>query len=323
MASHFIVTGGAGFIGSHLTDRLLDAGHRVTVIDDFSTATRTNLAAAAAAHSDQLAVIESRVSRCADLPGILRGAAGVFHLAAAVGVDLVIRSPINTIKTNLDETEVILDAASVAGVPVLLTSTSEVYGKSNKPEFSEDDDLLIGQPALGRWSYACSKLMDEFLAFAYSQERALPVIVARIFNTVGPRQSGRYGMVLPRFISAAGKNQPLRVFGNGQQTRCFCFVTETVEALVRLHPLAAAPAQVVNVGSSHEITILDLAHRVREITGSSSPVEFVPYDEAYAPGFEDMHRRKPSIKKLASLTGFAPATSIDDIIRKTAAAAAL
>lgn len=313
--SRYVVTGGAGFIGSHLVDRLASEGHEITVIDDLSTGNRKNLVPSKNVH-----VVQTKVSTCQNLREIVRGCAGIFHLAAAVGVDLVINSPIETIRTNLNETEVILEAAASVSVPILIASTSEVYGKSQKARFAESDDLLIGPPNLGRWSYACSKLMDEFLALSYFKERKLPVTVVRIFNTVGPRQTGQYGMVLPRFIAAAKANKPLRVFGDGQQSRCFCYVADTVEAFLRLHRTPAAHGEVVNIGSTEEISILDLAKRVIELTNSKSAVELVPYDRAYKPGFEDMLRRKPSIDKLDRLTGFCPTTTLDDIIRKTAAA---
>lgn len=314
MSERFLVTGGAGFIGSHLVDRLVSEGHSVTIIDDLSTGNLPNLAAV----RDRIEIIESKVSNCKDLQKIVQQCRGIFHLAAAVGVNLVIRSPIETIRTNLDETEVILEAASAANVPILIASTSEVYGKSQKSEFAESDDLLIGPPYLGRWSYACSKLMDEFLALSYFKERKLPVTIARLFNTVGPRQTGHYGMVLPRFIAAAKSNKPLGVFGDGQQTRCFCYVADTVEALLRLHRTPAAHGEVVNIGSSEEISITNLAQRVIELTNSKSKIEYIPYDRAYTPGFEDMLRRKPSIEKLARLTSFRPTTSLNEIIQRTA-----
>jgi len=231
-----------------------------------------------------------------------------------------VRSPIHVLDANLHETEVLLKAAAGRGVPVLLTSTSEVYGKSQKEAFDEEDDLLIGPPHQARWSYACSKLMDEFLALAYAKERALPVIITRLFNTVGPRQTGQYGMVLPRFIAAARSGQPLRVYGDGQQTRCFCYVRDTVEALVRLQACAAARGQVFNVGSTEEISMRDLAGRVIETLGSKSAVDFVPYSEAYEPGFDDMRRRKPVVEKLAATVGFRPRTGLQTIIELTAAA---
>jgi UDP-glucose 4-epimerase len=311
---NYVVTGGAGFIGSHLVERLVSEGHQVTIIDDCSTGRVENLSSI----SKPLRIVRSKVSDCVDLAEIIRDAACVFHLAAAVGVELVIRSPIQAIRTNLDETEAVLEAASHHRVPVILASTSEVYGKSAKPEFSETDDLLIGPPYLSRWSYACSKLMDEFLALSYFKERQLPVTIARLFNTVGPRQTGYYGMVLPRFIAAAKSNQPLRVFGNGRQTRCFCYVADTVEALLRLSRTQAAHGEIVNIGSTEEISILDLAQRVIALTHSESPIELIPYDQAYTPGFEDMLRRKPSTEKLTRLTQFRPTTPLDQIINLTA-----
>ncbi len=313
-----LVTGGAGFIGSHLVERLLAAGHRVIVIDDFSTGSPENLRGAEG--NPRLRVIEAKVSRFPHLSAVVEEADAVFHLAAAVGVDLVVKSPIQTIRTNLGETEAVLEAASQRGRPVLVTSTSEVYGKSAKDDFDEEDDLLIGPPHLQRWSYACSKLMDEFLALAYAAERGLPVIVVRVFNTVGPRQTGRYGMVLPRFIAAAQSGSPLRVFGDGQQTRCFAHVADTVEALWRLMACPAARGQVFNVGSTEEITIRGLADRVVRLLKSPSPVELVSYAEAYAPGFEDMRRRRPSVAKLHRFTGFQPMTTLDEIILRTARA---
>ena len=315
-APHTLITGGAGFIGSHLAERLLGQGERVVVIDDFSTGSQANLAAVA--DNPGLTVIESTVTGCASLGQLVAESDYVFHLAAAVGVDLVVQSPIRTIETNLKATEAILEAVAPGRTPLLLPSSSEVYGKSSREGFSETDDLLIGPPTLGRWSYACSKLMDEFLALAFHAERQLPVIVARIFNTVGPRQTGRYGMVLPRFIEAAKAGEPLRVFGDGQQSRCFGHVADTVEALLRLAKCDRAPGGVFNIGSTDEVTILALAKRVIELTGSASEIELVPYDEAYDYGFEDMQRRKPVVDKLEAFTGFRPATPLDEIIRSTA-----
>ena len=295
-AKHIVVTGGAGFIGSHLVERLLAAGNTVVLIDALSPGRLENLSAVA--KDTRLRIIQSKVSDCGELAAIVKSAESIYHLAAAVGVELVVKSPIHALETNLHETEVILAAAAAESVPFLLASTSEVYGKSQKPAFTEEDDLLIGPPHRGRWSYACSKLMDEFLALAYARERSLPVVIARLFNTVGPRQTGRYGMVLPRFIAAAKSGAPLKVHDDGKQTRCFCYVLDTVEALVRLQNCAAARGQVFNVGNTEEISILELAHKVVAILKSSSPVEFISYHEAYAPGFDDMRRRKPVIDKL-------------------------
>jgi UDP-glucose 4-epimerase len=315
---HVLVTGGAGFIGSHLVERLLADGKSVVVVDDLSTGRLENLRAVQA--HPKLRVIESRVSSCRELGQLVAQAESIYHLAAAVGVELVVRSPIHVLETNLHETEVLLEAAAKQGAPVLVASTSEVYGKSQKEAFGEEDDLLIGPPHQSRWSYACSKLMDEFLALAYAKERSLPVIITRLFNTVGPRQTGQYGMVLPRFIAAARSGQPLRVYGDGQQTRCFCYVSDTVEALVRLQGCAAARGQVFNVGSTEEISMRDLADKVIETLESKSAVEFVPYSEAYAPGFDDMRRRKPVVNKLAATVGFHPRTGLQAIIELTAAA---
>lgn len=313
---HVVVTGGAGFIGSHLVERLLADGRRVSVIDDCSTGTWANLATVRN-HPD-LRRIETRVSDCLELADLLAGAEAVYHLAAVVGVDLVMSSKIRTIEDNLHETQVVVAAAARVRVPLVLASTSEVYGKSLKPLFSEHDDLLIGEPQLSRWSYACSKLMDEFLALAYHKEKGLPVVVVRLFNTVGPRQIGQYGMVLPRFIVAAMSGRPLQVFGDGTQTRCFCYVRDTVEALVRLQRNPAAFGNVFNVGNPEEISIKELAERVLQHVNPSGFFELIAYSQAYPAGFEDMMRRKPSIEKLVKVTGFQPRTTLDEIIRLTA-----
>lgn len=317
MEKHILVTGGAGFIGSHLVERLLASGRAVTVIDDCSTGAWTNLAGVPS--GAKLTRISGKVSEVTGLRELVENSEAIFHLAAVVGVELVIHSSIQTIETNLLETKAILSAASEFRVPIVITSTSEVYGKSIKPEFSEDDDLLIGPPHLSRWSYACSKLMDEFLALAHARDRGLPVVIARLFNTVGPRQTGRFGMVLPRFIQAARRGEPLRVYGNGEQTRCFCFVGDVVEALLALQQQEAARGQVFNIGSSDEITIVELAREVIRTLGSGSIVEYVPYEKAYAPGFEDMMRRRPNVEKLRRVTGMQPSTSLRRIIEVTAA----
>jgi UDP-glucose 4-epimerase len=318
---NILLTGGAGFIGSHLAERLLNGGHSVTIIDDCSTGSIANLQAVA--QNPKLRIIQSRVSDCPSLDQLCAEASFIFHLAAAVGVELVVHSPIRTIETNLRETEVILVAAGKAKTPILITSTSEVYGKSSKPGFSEEDDLLIGPPTLGRWSYACSKLMDEFLAMAYFRERHLPVIIARLFNTVGPRQTGRYGMVLPRFVAAALKNEPLKVYGTGEQTRCFCHVRDTIEAFRHLQQSGTAHGQIFNIGSTTEISILQLARTVIRLLNSKSEVQFIPYQEAYMPGFEDMQRRRPIIDKLRATIGFTPQTTLEEIISSIAASVRL
>jgi UDP-glucose 4-epimerase len=312
----YIVTGGAGFIGSHLVERLLADGAQVVAIDDLSTGSLDNLAAVA--REPRLEIRSCKVTECRDLKALVESATAVFHLAAAVGVEMAVNQPRRTIETNLDETEAVLRAASSARIPVLLTSSSEVYGKSQKEVFDEGDDLLIGPPHLARWSYACSKLMDEFLALSYSREFDLPVVITRLFNTVGPRQSGSYGMVLPRFIAAAREGRPLAVYGDGEQSRCFCLVNDTVEALVRLQATEAARGEVFNIGGSEEVTIRQLAETVIRLVGSSSELQLIPYRDAYASGFEDMRRRRPAVTKLEQVTGFRPATSLEEIIRRTA-----
>jgi len=315
-SAHVIVTGGAGFIGSHLVERLLADGKRVVVIDDLSTGRVENLEGVKG--NPRLRFIQCTISACAELPELVARAEAIYHLAAAVGVELVVKTPIRVLQTNLHETEVLLEEAAKNGAPILLTSTSEVYGKSQKAAFSEEDDLLIGPPHQARWSYACSKLMDEFLGLACAKERALPVVIARLFNTVGPRQTGQYGMVLPRFIAAARDGRPLKVFGDGQQSRCFCYVNDTVEALVRLQNCEAGRGQVFNVGGTEEITIQGLAKMVIECLSSKSVIEHIPYSEAYEPGFDDMRRRKPVVEKLARTIGFSPSTPLRKIIELTA-----
>lgn len=314
---HIIVTGGAGFIGSHLVERLLAEGKAVVVIDDLSTGTLENLRAVM--DHPKLRVLQSRVSSCAELPQLAGEAESIYHLAAAVGVELILNSPIRSIQTNLYETEAILEAASVHKVPVLLTSSSEVYGKSQKESFSEDDDLLIGPPTQLRWSYACSKLMDEFMALAFARERGLPVVIARLFNTVGPRQTGRYGMVLPRFIAAAKAGKPLRVFGDGKQTRCFCWVGDVVEDLLRLNDSERRLTGIFNVGSTGELSIMDLAKLVVRLTNSNSKIHPVPYTEAYPHGFEDMQRRRPNLQKIEALANLGIRLTVADIVARLAA----
>jgi UDP-glucose 4-epimerase len=243
----------------------------------------------------------------------------VVHLAAAVGVKLIVESPVKTIETNVNGTQLILEAACKKRKLVLNASTSEVYGKNTNVPFREDMDLVLGPTTKGRWSYAASKALDEFLALSYWKEKKLPVIVVRLFNTVGPRQTGRYGMVLPNFVNSALENNPIQIYGNGQQSRCFCDVRDTVEGLIRLMDTSRSIGEVVNVGNTEEISIEGLAHRVKERTGSSSAIEYVPYDKAYEPGFEDMMRRIPCVEKLEALTGFRPRTSLNEIIDRVAA----
>jgi UDP-glucose 4-epimerase len=315
-SSQILVTGGAGFIGSHLVERLLRDGHKVVVIDDLSTGRIENLRAVK--KNPDLKIIESKISECKTLSKLVEKSAFIFHLAATVGVELVVKSALRVLESNFTETQALLHAAAKYSTPVLLTSTSEVYGKSARAEFGEDDDLLIGPPNQSRWSYACAKLSDEFFALACAREKNLPVIICRLFNTVGPRQTGRYGMVLPRFIAAAKENKPLRVFGDGRQSRCFCFVHDTVEALVRLKNCRAARGEIFNIGGTEEVSISELAERVLKTLGSKSKIEFVPYEKAYAPGFDDMRRRKPRMEKLKRYVDFRPQTPLVEIIRQTA-----
>jgi UDP-glucose 4-epimerase len=313
---HILVTGGAGFIGAHLVERLLQDGKNVVVIDDLSTGSEENLTAVKA--NARLRFIRAKISECPALPELAARAEFIFHLAATVGVELVVQSALHVLEASFHETQILLRAAAQNATPLLLTSTSEVYGKSAKPEFAEDDDLLIGPPTHSRWSYASAKLTDEFLALAYAREKQLPVIIARLFNTVGPRQTGRYGMVLPRFIAAAKANQPLKVYGDGAQSRCFCLVHDVVEALVRLQNCPAARGEIFNIGGTEEVSILELAKRVVATLGSRSKIELIPYDQAYAPGFDDMRRRKPRVDKLERTVNFKPQTPLADIIRQTA-----
>jgi len=313
---HIIVTGGAGFIGAHLVERLLADGKNVVVIDDLSTGNRDNLRAVSMHKSFRF--IQSKISSCTELPELCADAECIFHLAATVGVELVVKSALHVLEASFNEMQILLRAAEKNSTPLLLTSTSEVYGKSAKKEFGENDDLLIGPPGHSRWSYASAKLTDEFLALAYAREKGLPVTIARLFNTVGPRQTGRYGMVLPRFIAAAKKNEPLKVFGDGEQSRCFCFVHDVVEALVRLQHCEAARGEIFNIGGTEEVSILELAKLVVETLGSKSKIELIPYDQAYAPGFDDMKRRKPHVEKLERFVQFKPETTLKEIIRLTA-----
>lgn len=308
-----LITGGAGFIGSHLAERLLTAGDRVVVLDDLSTGSMSNIA-----HLVGRPDFKHRIGSVTDVPlvaELVDGCDVVVHLAAAVGVQLIIEQPTATIETNVRGTEVVLGAAARKKKLCLIASTSEVYGKASKVPFSEDDDVSLGPTTHSRWAYACSKALDEWLALAYAREKKLPVIVARLFNTVGPRQIGRYGMVLPRFADQAIAGEPITVFGSGDQSRCFCHVNDSVEALVRLMRSASSVGQVVNIGNDQEISIGRLAERVRSLAGSVSEIVRVPYDIAYAKGFEDMERRVPDLAKLSRLTGFRPEIPLDRIIR--------
>jgi UDP-glucose 4-epimerase len=309
----FLITGGAGFIGSHLSDLLLEQGHEVSVLDDLSTGSLDNLTALRDHPSFDCAV--ASVDDEAIVSELVAESDAVVHLAAAVGVRLIVERPVHAIETNVHCTEVVLSHADRHGRPVLLASTSEVYGKSDALPFREDGDLQMGATDKARWAYACSKAIDEFLAMAYSRERDLPITVVRLFNTVGPRQTGRYGMVVPRLVGQALAGEPLTVYGDGSQTRCFCHVADVVRALAGLIHEPRAYGNVFNVGATSEISILELAERIREVTGSNSQISFTPYDAAYGKGFEDMYRRVPDIAKIGELIGWSPSRSLDTMIR--------
>jgi nucleoside-diphosphate-sugar epimerase len=310
-----LITGGAGFIGSHLAEALVTQGKEVYVIDDLSTGSADNLAALR--DNPQFHFTHASVRNGPVVERLVCNVDFIYHLSAAVGVELVVKNPVYTIEANVRGTEDVLAAAAKHGVGVLLTSTSEVYGKSERECFREDDDLLIGPPTFGRWSYACSKLLDEFLALAYLREKRLPVFVVRLFNTVGPRQTGRYGMVVPRFVQAALRDEPILIHGDGKQTRCFCHVTDVARALVDLPKQERAMGQIYNIGSTEEVSILELARRVKQLTESRSDLRLIPYDQAYAKGFEDMRRRVPSIDKIYQLMGWHPTKSLDQVLQLT------
>jgi UDP-glucose 4-epimerase len=310
----YLITGGAGFIGSHLCELLLAQGHRVVVIDDLSTGRPENIAHLRA--QPQFQFVRETVDNALVLDRLTSESDIVVHLAAAVGVQLIVQDPVRTIRTNINSTEAVLTAAHRYGCRVLLASTSEVYGKGVRVPFSEDDDRLMGPTSRSRWAYAESKAVDEFLGLAYHRQFGLPVVIMRFFNTVGPRQTGRYGMVVPRFVRAALCEQPLHVYGDGTQTRCFADVADVVRAVVQLADRAEAVGQVFNVGATEEVTISQLAERVIGLTGSRSEIIYVPYEEAYAPGFEDMLRRVPDIARLTAMIGYVPQYTLDDTLRR-------
>ena len=309
-----LLTGGAGFIGSHLSEHLLEAGHHVSVLDNLSTGSIHNIAHLKD-HPRFSYTIDS-VTNEPLLAELIDDADAIFHLAAAVGVKLIVERPVHTIETNVHGTEVVLTHASKKKKLVVIASTSEVYGKSTDVPFREDADVVLGATAKHRWAYACSKLIDEFLALAYWKERQLPVLIVRLFNTVGPRQTGRYGMVLPTFVRQALAGEPITVFGDGTQSRSFTYVGDVAGALVRLVAEPRAVGEVFNIGSREEVRILDLADRVKGLAGSASPIRIVPYDQAYEAGFEDMPRRVPDISKIQDLIGFEPRVELDEIIRR-------
>lgn len=312
-----LITGGAGFIGSHLSEALLDAGHEVVVIDDLSTGSLDNVQ-----HVKDRPGFEYVIDTVFNdrlMAGLVDRADVVFHLAAAVGVKLIVQEPVHTIETNVHGTEVVLRHAQEKKKLVFIASTSEVYGKSTVVPFREDADLVMGATVRHRWAYACSKALDEFLALAYWKQKQLPVVVVRFFNTVGPRQTGQYGMVLPTFVRQALAGEPITVFGDGTQSRSFTDVSDVVGALLKLMVLPEAVGEVINVGNTGEVTIRGLAEKVKAATGSASEIVTIPYDEAYEAGFEDMPRRVPDLGKIRRLIGYEPKVALDEIIARVIA----
>jgi UDP-glucose 4-epimerase len=308
-----LITGGAGFIGSHLSEALLEAGHEVLILDNLSTGSIDNIA-----HLKGRSGFSYHIDSVNNEPllaELIDRADVVFHFAAAVGVKLIVEQPVHTIETNVHGTEVVLKHANKKKKLVVIASTSEVYGKSDDVPFREDSDLVMGPTPKHRWAYACSKAIDEFLALAYWKERKLPVIIVRFFNTVGPRQTGQYGMVIPNFVRQALAGEPITVFGDGTQTRSFTHVADVVGALIRLVAEPGAIGQVINIGNTEEVTIHSLAERVQSATHSSSPIRLIPYDEAYESGFEDMPRRVPDLAKIRAMIGYQPRHTLDDILR--------
>jgi UDP-glucose 4-epimerase len=308
-----LITGGAGFVGSHLSERLLEQGHEVAVLDNLSTGSIDNIGHLKGAPG--FSYVVDSITNEPLLAEMIDRCDVVFHLAAAVGVKLIVEQPVHTIETNVHGTEVVLKHANKKKKLVFIASTSEVYGKSTTVPFREGADLVLGPSSKHRWAYACSKLIDEFLALAYWKERKLPVVIVRLFNTVGPRQTGQYGMVLPTFVRQALAGHPITVFGDGSQSRSFTYVGDVVGALVKLAGEPRAIGEVFNIGNMGEVTIGDLAQKVKDMTGSTSPIHYIPYDQAYEEGFEDMPRRVPDISKLRELIGYEPTLGLDDIVR--------
>ena len=312
MRENILITGGAGFIGSHLSEQLVHQGYHVVVIDDLSTGRLENIQ-----HLQPMPnfkFVRETIENSQVLDRLASESEVIVHLAAAVGVELIVRDPVHTIRTNIMGSEAVLSAANRYGCKVLIASTSEVYGKGARVPFQEEDDRLMGSTTHSRWAYATSKAVDEFLGQAYHRQFGLPVVIMRFFNTVGPRQTGRYGMVVPRFVRQALRNEPITVYGDGQQSRCFADVADVVSAVIKLSQHPGAIGQVFNIGATEEITIHDLAKKVIELTQSASGITFIPYDEAYAPGFEDMRRRVPSIEKVRSLIGYQPRHSLEQTL---------
>lgn len=312
MSKRFLITGGTGFIGSHLTDALLAKGHSVTALDNLETGSRENVESALTNRNFELVVGDICDAPLVDK--LARKSDVVIHMAARIGLKLVIESPLRTVDVNVRGTEAVMGAATRYRCRTIVASTSEVYGLATKIPSAEDDPITFGSPSKGRWAYACSKAVDEFLALALARERGLPSTVVRLFNTVGPRQSARYGMVLPRFARQALANEPLTVYGDGTQTRSFCYVGDVVRALLDILDNDATIGEIYNLGNPQEVRILDLAHEVIRQTGSTSAIRFVPFDEAYAAGFEEIYRRVPDIAKLRQTIGFEPRVSLSEII---------
>ncbi len=307
-----VVTGGAGFIGSSLCAKLIREGVEVAVVDDLSTGRIANLDEVM--DHKKFTFYEGSVRDSLLMDRVMDGADAVFHLAAAVGVQLIVDRPVHTIETNIHGTEVVLRTANKYRAKVLVASSSEVYGKSEKVPFSEDDDSVLGGTRFARWGYACSKAIDEFLGFAYFRQFDLPVISARLFNTIGPKQVGQYGMVVPRFVTAALKNEPINIYGNGKQTRCFAYVGDVVDGLVLLMRSEKTAGEVYNIGTQREVSIEQLANIIIEITGSKSEKKFITYEKAYGKNFDDMQRRVPSLEKIKKHVGYEPKTKLEDII---------
>jgi UDP-glucose 4-epimerase len=310
---HALITGGAGFIGSHLAERLIARGDRVTVLDDLSTGRAENIASLRGAEGFRF--VRESVEDASTVNVLMAECDAVYHLASAVGVQLILDEPVRTIRTTIHGTEVVLEAAHRYGRPTLITSSSEVYGKGARVPFSEDDDVVMGPTRHNRWCYAYSKAIDEFLGLAYHRQYGLPVVLVRLFNTVGPRQVGMYGMVLPRFVEAALAGRALQVYGDGKQTRCFCHVSDVTGALVRLMETPGAVGGVFNVGSDAEVSMNELARRVVSLAGSGSAVEHLTYEQAYGQPFDDMQRRVPDLRRVREAIGFAPRMGLDEIIR--------
>jgi len=311
-----LITGGAGFIGSHLSDRLLDSGCRVTAVDDLSTGRLANIAHLEGSPGFQF--VHESIMHEAVMDRLVSDCDVIYHLASAVGVELIVNRPVEVIERCILGSEIVLRTAHRYKRKVLLTSTSEIYGKNSCVPFAEDDDRLLGPTTRSRWSYSCSKAIDEFLALAYHKEKQLPVVIVRLFNTVGPRQTGQYGMVVPRFVQQALAGEPITVYGDGTQQRCFGYVGDVVGALVRLMEHPGAVGRIFNIGSTEEVSVLELAHRVIRLTNSPSVIKMVPYDLAYEAGFEDMARRIPDTSRVSALIGYAPTVSLDESITRIA-----